>query len=175
MAYKDRPPLAHTGGFGEPTCHACHFDNPLSSFSASLTVSAPDRYASGEDYIMAVRLVNAEMRNAGFQLSTRFKDSGLQAGVLRPLDARTEVARDDSRSLDYLQHNREGQMLNGRNETVWHFQWEAPRGSIPVVIHVAANAANQDDSEFGDFIHTTAILIAGADATSPTAQGPPTE
>jgi hypothetical protein len=163
MAYRDGPPPAHTGGFGEPTCHLCHFDNLLAESSDSLTVSAPGQYVSGESYDVTVRLTHDGMRNAGFQLTTRFKDSGGQAGVLRPLDAGTEVVRQGDRSPDYLQHNREGQRLAGPGEAVWQFQWEAPMSSAPVLLHVAANAANQDDSEFGDFVHTQAILIPGVD------------
>ncbi len=54
------------------------------------------------------------------------------------------------------------QKLTGAAEGKWQFQWEAPERRAPVVLHVAANAANQDDSEFGDSIHTRELTIRPA-------------
>jgi hypothetical protein len=42
----------------------------------------------------------------------------------------------------------------------WLFRWTAPSESGgPVVFHVAANAANFDDSPLGDFIYATSIAV----------------
>jgi len=160
FGYSDRPPPAMTGGFGEATCHKCHFGSPLSESSESLKVDAPPRFEAGKTYVITVRLVRAGTKNSGFQLSARFKDTGHQAGGLRPMDGRTAVVPGESNPVRYIQHTREGIELTGTGEAEWRFQWEAPRRGAPVVMHVAANAGNRDDSEFGDSIHTRELTIS---------------
>jgi hypothetical protein len=159
VAYSDGPPLGHTGGFGEPTCHACHFDNPLLEWSDSLVVDAPRNYVPNEIYVLNVSIFREEMKSAGFQLSVRFRDSGQQAGTLQPLDTRTSLVHSEDQALQYLQHSREGQQLNRETGAAWRFQWDAPNRRAPVAIDVAANASNHDDSEFGDFIYTQTATI----------------
>jgi len=163
FGHRDGPPAATTGGFGEPTCHKCHFDNPLSEASESIVIDAPEDFEAGKTYVITVRIVRKGMKSGGFQLSARFGDSGDQAGVLRPLDGRTGLAPPEpGSSIRYIQHTREGQKLTGATQGSWEFQWEAPRRLEPVVLHVAANAANQDDSEFGDSIHARELTISPA-------------
>jgi hypothetical protein len=44
---------------------------------------------------------------------------------------------------------------------VWAVEWTAPAQALAdVAIHVAANAANDDNSEFGDHIFTAESTIA---------------
>ena len=38
--YAEHPPLGHTGGFGEPTCHACHFGGEVNGGDGTLAVDA---------------------------------------------------------------------------------------------------------------------------------------
>ena len=160
FGYKDGPPPATTGGFGEPTCHKCHFDSPLSPSSESLGIDAPREFEAGKTYVITVRIVRKGMKSCGFQLSARFGDSGGQAGIFRPLDGRTGLApAEPGSSIRYIQHTGEGGKLTGAAEGKWQFQWEAPERRAPVVLHVAANAANRDDSEFGDSIHTRELTI----------------
>ncbi len=140
-AHPDGAPPAHTGGFGEPSCHACHFDAPVTDDGVRIA-GLPDRFSPGERYTLELVLEHAEMRTAGFQLSARDRD-GRQAGSLEPDDGSTARARQGG--VDYLGHTRAG---DGR----WRFSWTAPDGTREVVFHVAANAANDDRSEFGDHI-----------------------
>jgi hypothetical protein len=89
-AYLDAPPVAHTGGFGEPTCAACHRGAPLDDAGGSLTLTAPPEHAAGEEHFLEVRLTRAGMERAGFQLSARFAEgarAGRQAGTLTVLAA----------------------------------------------------------------------------------------
>lgn len=140
-AHPDGAPPAHTGGFGEPSCHACHFDAPVEE--AGLRIEGlPDRFAPGERYELELVLEHAELRTAGFQLAVRDTD-GRQAGSVEPADE--ETARIEHDGVGYLSHARAG---DGR----WRFIWTAPDGVAEVVFDVAANAANDDRSEFGDRI-----------------------
>src|SRR3989442_11863996 len=81
----DGPPVAHTGGFGEPTCRACHQDEPLNAPGGSLRIEGlPRRYEPGRAYMLTVVLRRSGLGRAGFELSTRVADgqeAGSQAAV----------------------------------------------------------------------------------------------
>lgn len=154
--YAEHPPLGHTGGFGEPTCHACHFGGEVNGGEGTLTVEGlPDSVRSGQSYTLAVTQT-AQMKRSGFMLSVRRPD-GSQAGGLVPLDtARVAVGSPDSSTVQYAYHTLEGTILSEPNRATWSVQWTAPtRVGDSVRVHAAANAANDDASEFGDDIYTT--------------------
>jgi hypothetical protein len=156
------PAPAHTGGFGEPTCHACHRDNALNEATGVVQLdSLPSVYQPGRVYRLTLSLKHAELARAGFQLSARFED-GSNAGSFRlPDTALLRVQR--SRNIDYLSHTVAGtQQVAGRIAR-WQFEWIAPASQQRVWFHVAANVANNDASEFGDRIFT-ATLVSGGEA-----------
>ncbi len=149
--YPDNPPPAHTGGFGEPTCHFCHFENDLNAAGGNLMVEGLEGgYVSGEAKTIEVRLSRSGMQLAGFQLAMRFAD-GRQAGSLIPVDERVVV--DAVNQIQYIRHTKGGSTPLGPDSTKWIFKWKPPASSLPVVLHLAANAANGDASEFGDSIY----------------------
>jgi hypothetical protein len=71
------------------------------------------------------------------------------------------VTWDSVRRVTYLQHTDDGTILDGgAGGRRWWFRWTAPeRVQGDVVIHVAGNAANDDNSPFGDFIYTKVVRI----------------
>lgn len=152
-AHPDGAPPAHTGGFGEPSCHACHFDAPVTDEGVRIE-GLPGRFTPGERYELELVLEHATLRTAGFQLAVRDTD-GRQAGSLEPVDGATTRVEQDG--IGYLNQTRAG---DGR----WRFTWTAPAGTHAVVFHVAANAANDDRSEFGDriVIHEALTRMARA-------------
>lgn len=159
-AYPDQPVPAHTGGFGEPTCRACHFDGGLNEPGGTLAVEGwPEAVMPDSTYPLAVRLERAEMARAGFQLAIRAGD-GAQAGALRPADARSAVTETPD-GVQYLHHTLDGTALTEAQSAVWSFTWTPP-DSLParLVFHVAANAANGDASEFGDWIYADSLALA---------------
>ncbi len=164
----DGPPLAHSGGFGEPTCRACHFDRPLNEAGGSLVLGGlPQRWAAGEPVSLEVVLSRPELARAGFQLSARFSDgerAGRQAGRFRSDDMRVSVREDTRTGVLYAQHTRDGAAvfvpgvaLPGQAR--WRVTWVAPDVEASVTFHAAGNASNDDDSEFGDSIYTTRRTI----------------
>ena len=162
--FKTGPPPGHTGGFGEPTCRACHSDAGLNEPGGTLAVSgAPANYEPGRTYQLEVVLRRAGMLRAGFQLAARFADGaapGTQAGDLAPGDARSIVISDTVLRVRYIEHNLAGTALSdgaGR----WLIRWTAPASPGGVVtFNVAGNAANDDDSPLGDFIYTAVRQVA---------------
>jgi hypothetical protein len=161
--YPDRPPFAHTGGFGEPTCHVCHFDSDVNAAGGRFTVSgAPEAYRAGETYRIVVRIARPEMLMGGFQLSARFADgsaAGRQAGTLRATDARAQVAADE-RGVQYASHTRPGLEQTSHWAAAWALEWTAPASAAgPVVIHASGNAGNGDGSQVGDFVYTDSVVV----------------
>jgi len=173
--FKEGPPPAHTGGFGEPTCRQCHADAGLNEPGGRLAIAGvPSDGIPGRTYELAVSLERVGMLRAGFQLAARSAAgdlAGTQAGVLSPVDARTAIVSDSLTHVSYIEHTLLGTAVasggaggaggaGGSSAARWTFRWTAPvTGTGAVVLHVAANAANDDDSPLGDFIYASAVQV----------------
>jgi hypothetical protein len=149
---------ARTGGFGEMTCQQCHWDNQLNEPPGLLRLTGvPKTYTPRQRYLITVTLARPGLTRGGFQVAAR-EDStkpnvNRDAGSLRSIGGLTELIRDDTTQVTYLQHTKVGTGARISGEAEWRFEWTAP-DSGPVVFHVAANAANGDDSALEDFIYT---------------------
>ena len=99
LAFVTGPVSARTGGFGEMTCHECHWDNPVNDPSGRLTLlGTPATYTPGARYSIIVDLARPDLVLGGFQLSARFgggSSAGTNAGVLRPIDELAERVADE--------------------------------------------------------------------------------
>lgn len=150
--YEDGAPPGHTGGFGEPDCTACHSDNEKNAAAGALHVRGlPARYAPGERYRFAIVLEHPELAAGGFQLALSTPE-GRPAGALASPDGRARVVSAGGRT--YAEHTPEGRKTPADGGIAWELEWLAPDPATPVVLHLAANAANDDLSELGDFIYT---------------------
>lgn len=175
-AYLTGPPPGHTGGFGEPDCTACHFDAPVNPEGGEFRVDGlPERYAPGETYRLRVTLEAPELGRAGFQLAARFGEGerrGISAGTLTARDSTVQVAvsgdgsdgdREPEHDLHYAQHTEAGTGPPARASAgryAWSVRWTAPKApGGPVLFHAAANAANDDASEFGDRVFTLEVRV----------------
>ena len=158
VLYVAGPPPAHTGGFGEETCAYCHFDGPLDDPAGSLSLEGvPEDYRPGKRYEIQVVLSHPELKRGGFQLAARYAGgsaAGRQAGTFIYPSHRIET--DTLNGIVYVHHTLAGSSPDTAGFIRWKLGWMAPDSTgAGVVFHAAANAANGDDSEFGDFIYTT--------------------
>src|SRR5512132_3088641 len=79
-AFKEGPYPNVTGGFGEQSCHLCHFDNPINAPGGSLTLDGvPQAFVPGETYGLTVTISRDGLRRGGFEIAARFA-SGRQRG-----------------------------------------------------------------------------------------------
>lgn len=160
--YPENPPPAHTGGFGEPTCHACHFDGELNDAGGSLNLLGLEQgYKKGAVRDIEVLLAREDMSRAGFQLSVRFSEGdlkGKQAGQFVASDSRLMIDTQDG--IQYIRQSEAGTARSVSDSVVWHIQWRSPDSDGSVIFHAAANAANGDDSEFGDAIYQVSVELA---------------
>ncbi len=155
------PPLAHTGGFGEPTCRECHLGPPLNDPSGSLVIEGmPKTFAPGDSTWITITLSGDGMERAGFQAAFRFLEgetAGTQAGRTAPLDEHTKVTRDVVTGVEYVHHTEAGaELAEGLGQ--WVIQWTAPVEARAVVLHVAANSANGDDSPLADLVYAASVV-----------------
>lgn len=154
FGYGDGPPAGHTGGFGEPDCGACHVAPAAEAEAGELTIEGlPERYRPGATYTVTITLGAPGMNAGGVSAAAR-TGAGGQAGRWRPLDGLEVVGKS---GVDYLRHTSPARAPTAR----WRADWIAPCGCAgPVLLHVAGNAANDDDSEFGDRVVTRAVEVA---------------
>ncbi len=149
---------AFTGGFGEQTCHSCHFDYDLNMEGGSLTAEGiPETYQPGKEYQITVTVESEQLEIGGFQMTSRFED-GSQAGKFDWEEDRLTFTLSVTDEIQYIQHSRDGTEPTGEREVAWTFSWQAPdEESEKVIFNIAANAGNYDDSSFGDWIYVKEI------------------
>jgi hypothetical protein len=168
-AFVAGPPPQKTGGFGEMTCHECHWDSPLNDPLGRLTLSGiPTTYTPGARYMITVELAHPALVHGGFQLSARFNSgarAGMNAGGLAPTDELTQIVADDAGRVSYIEHNEAGAATDKRGAAHWTFEWISPAEADLVIIHAAANASNGDDSPLGDFVYAASASSAPSGVT----------
>ena len=163
MAYKDGPLPDMTGGFGEPSCHSCHLDNPLNTPGGSLSVAGvPSSYAPGQTYRITISLARQGMQRGGFQMSARFasgEQKGKAAGSWRLLDQRVQMIPSQVEPwLQFVQHTAAGTVTPTPGAIRWTIEWIAPPVAAgPVQFNAAGNASNDDASPLGDDIYLKAL------------------
>ena len=156
---RDGPPLGLSGGFGEADCTSCHFDAEVNSAPGSLSLAGvPVAYEPGETYRvqLQLQLTRPGVVIGGFEMTARFEVGGAQAGRLSflPEDG-GRIAVGMSYQVQYVHHLGLGTTAVVQDTARWTVLWTAPseRGG-PVLLHAAGNAANDDASQFGDYIYT---------------------
>ncbi len=165
----EAPPLAHTGGFGEPTCRACHADgDPMGAPDGGFAITGlPARFEPGRTYAIVLVLERPGLRRAGFQAAVRFApgepSEARQAGTLAPDDGtRAAVERDTAVGVDYAHHTLAGTAQPRPGSARWVIRWTAPAVREAVVVHAVAVAADDDNSSLGDEVYARALLVPAA-------------
>lgn len=153
-----------TGGFGELTCHSCHFDYDLNMTDrGSLTVDGlNDFYIPDHTYELKVTIQSEQLEKGGFQMTSRFED-GSQAGSFNWDGDRLMYTPSIDSDVQYIQHSQKGTSVTNPRTVEWIFNWIAPNSTEPVLFNIAANAGNDDDSAFGDWIYTKEFQIIPED------------
>jgi hypothetical protein len=163
-AYADGAPPGFSGGFGEESCHACHFEADANLPPGRVVLTGlPDAFVPGERYPLTVTLTRPGMALGGFQLTARFVDDGAQAGALEGgpgEEARVAIAR--SVGVEYANQRRPGAAPVAPDTSRWTLVWTAPPERRAVRVHVAANAADYDESIYGDRVYTAAVDVTPA-------------
>jgi hypothetical protein len=153
------PPAARTGAPAEQTCaDGCHTGNTVNDGVGSVTiVGVPTTYTPGMDYTITVSVSRTLQSRWGFQL-TCIKDSD-QLGAGTFTNTTDFTATQIGSIRNYINHTISTGFdgtFQGAPLGLWSFTWTAPAaGAGTVTFYAAANAANGDLTDQGDFIYTT--------------------
>ena len=136
---------------------------PVNTGGGTLSIEGlPAEFQPGITYDLTITLTQEGLGAGGFQLSARFED-GTQAGTLAPADSDTSRVDLSVRgAVEYIHHVYAGTTSVAPDSARWHIRWTAPAAGAgaAVVVHVAANAADDDESPMGDMIYTTSLRTA---------------
>jgi len=174
LAFSTGPAVRRTGSaiFNELSCTACHRDNAVNSGSGTLALTGvPSSYVLGQAYNLTVSIRQTGQSRWGFQLAARVRASVTQAGTLQlGSDGFTQL-RADPTAVQFIEHTSAGTRQGTADDPVtFNFTWTAPTTNVgEVVFSVAANAANNNSANTGDFIYTQETISRPPDAPSVTA------
>ena len=159
VRYADGSPPGFSGGYGEQSCHSCHFTSEPNAAPGRVSVAGmPDAYVTGETYALTIALERPGLRLGGFQVTARFRDSGAQAGSFSVPQAESDrVKIEESGGVQYAGQRTAGAAPAAADAARWALNWTAPASGGVVLFHVAANAADGDESASGDFVYTAVL------------------
>jgi len=150
QAYPDGAPWGAAIPAAEQNCASCHFGLDPVHDSESLIISGlPDRPEPETTYELIVVFDAPGSVSAGFQLIALAEDG--RAGTIVSAGANLEFIGSSVRST--VPQKSDG-------EKTWAINWRAPdEASTTITFYVAASAANDDQSPFGDTIHFRALML----------------
>jgi uncharacterized protein (TIGR03437 family) len=172
-------PVAHTGGFGEPTCSqiGCHRLAPSPASNTATVRIEVGAYVPGATQQVRVIIESGFASRWGFQLTARPRnDNALPAGVFEALNLFTAVRCPNGNfgpcnagEVEYVTQTSVGTNAGGRSgRQVYGFNWTSPASDIgPVDFAVAALASNNDGGTNGDFTATATTTSLYAPTSSP--------
>jgi hypothetical protein len=112
----------------------------------------PESFIPGYQYEFIIVMKHLMLQSGGFQLTVRNID-GTTAGELSIVDKRAQITTDSKSGRSYAQHSIDGTKAKTKGIISWLIRWQAPTNEDKLIINVAANAANDDASAFGDYIY----------------------
>ena len=150
-AYPDGAPWGAANPAAEQNCATCHFDDePLRDSEMLVIRGLPEQPAPGAQYELEVVFADPNAVVAGFQLVAQAVEQ--QAGAFASSAANIEFIGSAIRST-----------APARNDggISWVLEWRVPLEiESPIVFHVAATAANDDGSPFGDTVHFRSYTLS---------------
>lgn len=170
MAFSTGPPQGRTGAAidGGQNCTACHLGSPANNGDGKLTITTTP-YTPGVKQTITVKLEHPTARRWGFQLTARINsDQTKKAGALTPNnDVRVRCGLTGTQEapcgqdLEFVEHIQDSTGAGTSGSHSWTFDWTPPETNVGDVIFFAAgNAANNSQTNAGDFIYTTSLTIS---------------
>ena len=150
IAFSGGPIAQVTGAPGENTCNqsGCHTGTPVNGGSGTFIVSGlpDDGYVPGATHTISFAFSGTGRSTFGFE-AVALTDGGTSVGTFAPISG-TQLITGGGKT--YIQHN------TPSSTGVWNIDWTAPTTDVGrITIYVAGNAANGDNSTFGDWIFTS--------------------
>lgn len=177
FAFSGGPPPNRTGNPTDDNganCSACHRGNSVNDGRGRLTITASN-YTPGERQKIRVRLEHPDALRWGFELTARLESNpAAGAGSFLPNDeVRIICAPAGSNppcegQPEFVTHVRASTSPGTSGGRTWEVEWNPPNTNVgPVVFFAAGNAANNNNTNAGDFIYTTSLTIQPVTASGP--------
>ena len=144
IAYPEGAPWGSANPAADEDCASCHFGaDPVHASPALRVVGLPERLESGQSYELTVVFELTEGLGSGFQMIAWAEEQ--EPGEFEALQDNLESVGAAIRST--------APFADG-TPAAWRLRWHTPV-ALPaeVHIHLAASAANLDQSPLGDTIH----------------------
>lgn len=143
-AFPDGAPWGAANPEVEQDCANCHFGTePVLASPALVVRGLPESPQPGETYELNIAFDDPSIVVAGFQLFAQVSDG--DAGTFKS-------SGDDIEFIGASIRSTAPQKSAGT--ATWSVQWHAPAAlEDPIEFFIAASAANDDGSPFGDTIH----------------------
>jgi hypothetical protein len=156
----------HNGSPGEMTCakSTCHTSFTLNSGPGSVSINAVGmtnwQYVPGQTYTIQVTVAQTNFGLFGFGFEALL-GSGANAGTLTPgIDNHALNATVLGNSRKTITHDLDDGL--SANSHTFTFTWLAPATAVPVTFYAAGNAANNNNTDQGDYIYTTSQALTPA-------------
>jgi hypothetical protein len=152
-AFPDGAPWGAANPAAEQDCAACHFGvEPVLASNALVIHGLPQKLQAGVTYDLAITFEDSSIVIAGFQLIAQAAEQDV--GMFSSSADDVEFIGSSIRSVVPRRVS---------SSAAWEIQWRAPeRIGGPIDFYLAASAANDDGSPFGDTIHFRSYRV-GAD------------
>lgn len=168
-------PVSSSGAPDEVTCanSGCHDDSKINLGNALLQVKVGDnttKYVPGKVYPITVKISEPGVKRFGFQIVALKNNDHLNAGDMSVTDiARTQVITNDIALQDrkYVTYTYPGTEPSAPGEGEWTMNWTAPEKNVgPVTLYIASVSANNDNTDKGDHVYTTSLILNPDDDAS---------
>ena len=168
-------PVSSSGAPDEVTCanSGCHDDSKINLGNALLQVKVGDntaKYVPGKVYPITVKISEPGVKRFGFQIVVLKNNDHLNAGDMSVTDIpRTQVITNDIALQDrkYVTYTYPGTEPSAPGEGEWTMNWTAPEKNVgPVTLYIASVSANNDNTDKGDHVYTTSLILNPDDAAS---------
>jgi len=149
---------SNAGAPNEMTCarSGCHDDHGVNSGAGVLRIKPSydgDRtttYRKNATYTIKLTLTDQQMNAAGFQIVAQRTDNNQFVGNFTVGSDMRKVGANNN----YLTHSQKATSYES-NVQVWTIEWESPSQDVGEIrFYAAANAANNNSNNTGDFIYS---------------------
>ena len=143
-AFPDGAPWGAANPAADQNCASCHFGaDPVLDSETLVIDGLPQQPAPGTMYELKIIFADPDTVIAGFQL------------IAQAVDQQTGTFVSSADDIEFIGAAiRSTAPVRGVERVSWSVEWRAPEVvASPIVFYLAACAANDDGSPFGDTIH----------------------
>lgn len=161
-------PVSSTGAPDERTCatSGCHDTYAPNIGRGSMNISidgAENGFEAGKTYDITIQVADKDTKRFGYQLVALNDDDKTNAGELKIIDNdRTQIVTNDLKFKDrkYATYTLAGTEPFSDGLGYWKVKWTAPTSQKNITFYAATVIANNDDTDYGDYVLTSSLPLS---------------